>query len=61
MTRGYGDTFPDTAENRSTIGGFGTGGDVLKTIRKPTNEERARARRYLQRMAPDLIDALGLA
>jgi hypothetical protein len=62
VARSYSDTFPDTPESERSIGGFGTGGRAaLKSIRTPSTEERARARRYLEDRAPDLIDVLGLA
>jgi hypothetical protein len=61
VKRGYGDTYPDTQEPANTIGGFGTGGTALRSIRTPSTGERAKARRYLERVAPDLIDMLGLA
>lgn len=60
--RGYGDGFPDTPEpTHSTGGSFGTGGAGLRSIRTPSTDERAKARRYMERVAPDLIDMLGLA
>lgn len=51
----------DTPEPENVIGGFGTGGTDLRTIRTPSTDERAKARRYMERVAPDLIDMLGLA
>lgn len=59
-TRGYGDAFPDTPENPRSVGGFGTSRAQLNSIRPATAAERAKARRYLERVAPDLIDMLGL-
>lgn len=62
--RGYGDTMPDTPNNyvnRDPISGFGTGRAGLRSIAPTTAEQRAAARRYLERVAPDLVDVLGLA
>lgn len=59
--RGYGDLFPDTPENKRTQQGFGTGRDQLASAARPTNEQRAEVRRYVERVAPDLVDMLGLA
>lgn len=60
--RGYGDTMSDTPENpRTAVGDLGGGREQLASIRTPSVEERATARRYLERVAPDLVDMLGLA
>jgi hypothetical protein len=61
VTKSYSDRFPDTPEKGGSTGGFGTGRGAMRSIVTPTTEQRAAARRYLERAAPDLIDVLGLA
>jgi hypothetical protein len=61
MTRSYSDRFPDIPETGSSLGNASLSRTVLRSIRTPTQAERATARRYLEAVAPDLLDVLGLA